>query len=117
MIERRRCLRFSIELPAWYRKPKSREFSDSVTLDISATGICCVVKEEIPRGTELTMRIKLPPKEVILINTKVIWVESLFGAGAQEYRIGVKIMEPIRFDEKKFVKFCAKIMLDLFRTS
>lgn len=116
MQEKRRCLRFSIELPAHYKKSKGKDFSHAITLDISATGICFVSGEELHPGQELLMRLKLPPKETIMINTKVIWVRGLFGSGAQEHRVGVKIIEPIRFDEAKFVKFCAKIMLDLFKT-
>jgi c-di-GMP-binding flagellar brake protein YcgR len=115
MSDKRRCLRFSIELPAWYKNSKNNDFLNAVTLDISATGICFVAEEEIEVGQELLMKVKLPPRETILINTKVVWVRGLFGSGATEHRVGVKIIEPIRFDEAKFVQFCAKIMLDLFK--
>jgi hypothetical protein len=115
MQEKRRCLRFSVELPAWYKNTSDKNFTNAITLDISATGICFVNDDELEPGQELLMKVKLPPKEEIVINTKVIWVKGLFGSGAKEYRVGVKITEPVRFDESKFVKFCAKIMLDLFK--
>lgn len=115
--DQRRCLRFSIELAAVYKKPGEDDFSNAVTLDISATGICFVSDEELEPGLELMMKIQLPPNETVVLKTQVIWVKSLFGSGAHEFRVGVKIMEPIQFDESKFVKFCARMMLDLFRPS
>lgn len=113
--EKRRCFRFSIALPAWYRKTKKGSFTNAVTLDVSATGICFVSEEELDPGQGLVIKIILPPNQKILLNTRVIWVKSLFGSGCHEYRVGVKIIEPVHFDESKFVKFCAKLMLDLFK--
>ncbi len=117
MQDKRRCLRFSIELPAWYKSQKKRRDDSykAVTLDISATGICFVSEEELNAGDELVMKLELPRKEIIRIGTKVVWVKGLFGVGAREYRVGVRITEPIKFDESRFVKFCAQVMLDLFK--
>jgi len=87
----------------------------AVTLDISATGICFVSEEEMSVGDELVMKLELPRNEIIRIGTKVVWTKGLFGVGAKEYRVGVRVIEPIKFDESRFVQFCAQIMLDLFK--
>jgi len=115
--DKRRCLRFSIELPAWFKSQKKRkeETFKAITLDISATGICFVNDDELSVGDYLVMKLELPRKEIIQIGTKVVWVKGLFGVGAKEYRVGVRIVEPIKFDESRFVQFCAQIMLDLFK--
>ena len=113
--DKRRCLRFRIELPAWYTRPHRQDEGAAVTLDISATGACFISPDPLDVGRVLVMRIKLPHNEIVRIKVKVIWVKALFGSGADEYRIGVRIIEPVAFDEAKFVRFCAGLMLDIFK--
>ena len=76
MKERRRCYRLHLNLGAWFKRSRAeKNFSRALTLDVSATGICCE-----------TMR---------------------------EYRVGLRLLEPPQYQERKFVQFCAAEMLKM----
>jgi hypothetical protein len=115
MQEKRRCLRFRIELPASFQAYEGQKhISIGTTIDISAIGICLLTKEKMQEGLELPLRIGLPTGEKIVIYVKTMWVRESVTFGGREYRVGLKIVDPIKGDESKFIKFCAKQMLAFF---
>lgn len=117
MQEKRRCHRFNIELPVWF---KSCSVGDDMvaiasTMDISATGMSFVAKEELEKGQELLLQVKLPSDETLTVKTRVIWIREDFGAAIREYRVGLQVVEPVRNDESKFVKFVAAQMIEFYK--
>lgn len=109
MQEKRRCHRIGIELPASYQASQAfRSISIATTLDISATGLCLLTREPLLVGQEIALQITLPVEGRIIVNVRVIWVKEIYTAMTTEFQIGLQIIEPMRADERAFVRFYAK---------
>jgi hypothetical protein len=116
MQDKRRCHRFKVELPAWFKAdPLDDTYSMSTTIDISALGISLVVKSPLEIGQEFLIQVKMPSEEILLVKTQVVWVKEDFRTAIREYHVGLKIVEPINHDEAKFVKYCAMLMLEYYK--
>ena len=78
-----------------------------MTININATGLCLSCAETLTVGQELAIMVALPLGEKLTIQVKVIWIREVETAGVNdgEFRVGVKIMEPEKPDEKKFIQF------------
>lgn len=114
-LEQRRCFRFKMELPAWFRNSRSqKDLSLATTLDVSATGMCLATREALEVGQEILMQVKLPPEDRVIIRTRVVWVREIAGTMVREYQVGLRLVEPMQYEEGKFVKFFAKKMLDFW---
>jgi Tfp pilus assembly protein PilZ len=115
MVDKRRCLRHKIEVPAWFKNTRyQKDLSLATTINISATGICLTTREPLEAGQEVLMQVKLPPDERVIINTRVVWIQEIMGLTVREYLVGLRLVEPMQFEEKKFVQFCARKMLDFY---
>ena len=110
MVERRRSHRFSVGLHCLMEIPSvSGTTAIASTLDISATGLCLSTQEGIEVGTQLPIQVTLPGthQDVVTLRVEVLWVKEVVIATATEYKIGVKILEPVTEQEKKFIRFYA----------
>lgn len=117
MLEKRRCHRFKIELPAWFKSSAAdEEFSIGTTVDVSATGMCLVSKAKLKLNQDLLLQVKLPSEEILFIKGKIVWVKDDFRGIIPEYRVGFRI-ETSNLDELKFVRFCAMKMLEFYRAN
>ena len=106
MPEQRKSHRLDIVLPAWFHSDDTQNLlSTATTINISSTGICLSCGEKIDIGKELPVTVTLPTGERAVIGVKVIWIRDVENTSPREYRIGLKIMDADKSDEKKFIKF------------
>lgn len=100
-----------------FRVPPHKKLISSSTLDISGTGVAFSTQEEVKPRQELLMYLLLPVKETIEIHSKVIWVKKVKGGllrSSGGYRVGVRIVDPIKFDEREFIRFYAEKLIEFF---
>lgn len=116
MDDKRRCHRLNLQLPVSFRKLDDQQhLSMGSTLDVSALGMRMSSKEELRKGQVLDLYIGLSSVEKIKIHTRVIWVEEKDIFGSKEYLVGLKIIDSMKFDEKKFIKYFSGKFLDYFK--
>ena len=109
MEDRRRVHRIDFELPLTFKVGDPQQnLSIATTVNISAVGLCFVTKEELQKGQQLPIQIQLPNQGKVVISTKVVWVKEKGILRDKEYAIGVEIIEPMKKEEAKFIKFFAK---------
>ena len=116
MEEKRRVLRFKLEVPAWFKntKYKNKDLSIASTMNVSATGIALITREALEVGQQVLMQVKLPPDERVIVRAEVVWVRDITRTFIPEYQVGLRLVEPMQYEESKFVKFCAKKMLEFY---
>lgn len=115
MAEKRRYHRMKIEIPMSFRVPPREKNIVTSTLDISGTGIAFSTSEPIKERQELLLYLLLPSNEKIELHAKVVRVQAEASvSGSSRWRVSVKIVEPIKFDEKRFVKFYSEQLIALF---
>jgi hypothetical protein len=116
MRDQRRSHRIAIDLPATFQifdvemKPAKASISD-----VSAVGICFATKTKVDLGQKLLLRVLLPNKEPVDLHATAVWIKKKMLYEVREYRLGVKIDDPIRGEEGKFVKFYAQLFMDYYR--
>lgn len=111
-MEKRRCQRLSLELPATIQAiGPTAGLSKATTIDVSALGIRILIDEQLTVGQEVDL-VLLIDGEKINLKVKVAWVEKAVAAAAGKYFAGVKILETPDRDELKFVKFFAKKLIE-----
>jgi len=104
--DKRRAHRLRIELPATFTIAEAKyPVLLGTTIDISAVGICLKTRAKLDVGQELAIHLRLPDEEKILIHTEVVWVKELESFMDREYSIGIKIIDALKTDESKFVKY------------
>jgi len=114
--DNRRTMRFRLEVPAWFKNTRyQQELSLATTLNVSATGLCILTREPVEVGQFVLMQVKLPPEDRLIINTRVVWVREILGSFVREYQVGLKLVEPMQFEESRFVRFCAQKMVEFYR--
>ena len=115
-MDNRRCFRFKMELPAWFQNTRyQKDLSLAMTINVSANGICLITREPLEVDQEILMQVKIPPEDRVIIRTQVVWVKEMPGTIVREYQVGLRVVEPMQFEETKFVKFCAQKMLEFWR--
>jgi hypothetical protein len=114
MTEKRRYHRMQVEIPMSFCVPPRKKKLATTTLDISGTGVAFLTTTALQVRQELLMYLLLPVKQQIEIHGKVVRLELVENSSGPFYRAGVKIMDPIKFDEKKFLKFYAQKLLEYF---
>lgn len=110
MNEKRRYHRMKIEIPMSFWVPPDEKNVSTSTLDIGGTGVSFVTPEEVKARQELLMYLFLPEEGKTEIHAKVVRVEK---AGTQN-KVAVRIIDPIKFDEKKFISFYAARLKEVF---
>jgi len=110
MQDKRRYHRMKMQIPMSFRVPPRKDSIATSTLDISGTGISFITAEDIKVRQELLMYLLLPNNEAIEMHAKVVRVQKTDGG----HRVAVRIVDPIKFDEKKFASFYAKLLVDFF---
>jgi len=114
--EQRRSYRLNLDLPATFQifdvemKPARASIQD-----VSAVGICFLTKTEVKPGQKITLRVTLPGKEAVAVHGTAVWCKQKVLYDVTEYRLGVKIDDPIKGDEGKFVKFYANKFMEHYR--
>jgi len=102
-----------------FRPPNQVDRSTTATVDFSAIGLGFWTREKLEIGQEISFRLTLPWKEIVVLGRVVRIVEKdidyIDFKGNQEYNIGVKLIEPVEFDEFELVKFYASEFLKLFK--
>jgi len=99
MDEKRRYHRLSVEIPLQFRIPPRKDRIAASTADIGGTGILFKTGADVKIRQELLMYLDLPGSGPSEIHGKVV----RSGAG----QVAVKVMDPIKFDERNYVKFYA----------
>lgn len=118
--DKRRSHRVECELPLVFQPPESleEEMAFGITVDLSATGMCFLTKEPLMVGQKLPLKLQLPKGERLMIHVEVIRVETkkdlVFIGGFNEFKVGVKIIDPILGDEIRYVHFFAEILREKF---
>ena len=109
MEEKRRYHRMKIEIPMNYRIPPEDKFNITTTLDISGTGVSFTADTKLKIGWEVFMHLLLSDDQEIELRAEVVSVNEILPEYDEErpclYRTGVRILEPVQFDEKQFIKF------------
>jgi hypothetical protein len=92
MVERRMFARLKMRIPLKFLIPTNDKIGDAETVDISATGVGLVTREDLPVKTPLELWLKLPDHhDPIHVLGKVVWSQDL-GDDAQK-RVGVQLSE------------------------
>jgi len=76
-----------------------------MTVNINNTGVCLLSAEKLETGREVPVTVTLPGNEKIIIRTTVIWARPVENSPTKEYRMGLRIIDPTKPDEKKLVEF------------
>ena len=104
MDEKRRYHRLALQVPLQFRIPPRKDRINALARNISGTGILFQTMEHVKVRQELLMYLQLPggvgESE---IHGKVVRVEP--------GQVAVKVMDPIKFDERHYVKFYASRLL------
>jgi|GEM_PF-507373 len=112
MHDKRRAFRLPLEIPASFKFFEAQKhISIGTTLNVSALGICLTTKERLERGQRLTIKLKLPTGEEVAIHTTVIWITGVPSFEEKIYKVGIKIIDELKPDEAKFIKYYVKEFL------
>jgi len=88
--EKRKSVRFLVEIPLKYVMASIKNLSLPGTHDISSRGVGLITTEELPVNTPLTLCFKIPDNgEEILLDAQVVWSVQV---GPSKYRSGLKLM-------------------------
>ena len=114
-MDGRRSHRLNIELPALLKVHPSKQDISSITVNVSAVGICLAC-EATPRiGSKFPIEITLPTKEKVVIQTEVVWVREAPTVYKNfEYHVGLKIIDTIDPPVEKFIRFYVEKFLKAF---
>ena len=107
MQDKRRYYRMNAEIPMSFRIPPSKESEGSATSDIAGMGIAFTTKQQPKIRQELLMYLHLPENKKTEVHGQVVRVEQPKGPGDLTCKVAVKLMDPIKFDERDYVKFYA----------
>ena len=114
-IENRTTHRINIELPLSFKVHEAQKhLSIGMTQDISPTGMRVLSKDKLDVGREIQVQIRLPDDSSLTIHAKVVWCKEIYTLNAKEYIMGLQLMNDMRADEAKFVKFVARQFLATF---
>jgi len=113
MSDKRRCQRFPIEVPATFQLADSDEnISFAATVDVSATGLSIITKEPLPKGQQIIINLQFPHHKIWVIHAEVMRVEAkdalMFLGGIMEFKVGIRIVEPIQGDEREYIRYIAE---------
>jgi len=111
MQERREYHRMKVSVPMSFCIPPDFSRCLSTTLDIGGTGLSFTTAVAPQPRQELLLYLMLPGEEKVEVHARVIRTERI---SPQRFKVGVRIVDPIKFDEKKFVKFYAGQLKELF---
>ena len=111
MKERRNYHRMKISVPMSFCVPPDTAHIFTTTLDISGIGVSFATDKEVKVRQELLMYILIPEGERAEVHAKVVRVARV---SPSRFQVGVRILDPIKFDEKKFVKFYAGKLKEYF---
>ena len=112
MVEKRRYHRMKIVVPMSFRLPPENKTLVTSTLDISGLGVSFVTDKALKVRQELLMYLSLPGEEKVETHARIVRVEDL---DPGFYKVSVELVDPIKFDEKKFVKFYATKLKEFFK--
>jgi Tfp pilus assembly protein PilZ len=110
-MDKRRCQRLKIELPAMI-KGIDEEIGSSIasTADLSGLGFRLSTKKQLDVGEEVLIQIRIDHQDLNL-KTKVMWAERDNESHKEEFIAGLKIIDTSVHDESLFIKFFAKKLL------
>ena len=111
-IEKRRCHRVNIELPVCFELLGAMYLAK--TVDISATGLCILSRQELKIGDKVTVQVTLPGLARVILDVKVIWVRTKGASLIDEYRMGLQIVKTAKSDQEKYVRFYARQLKKAF---
>ena len=110
MPERRRYNRIKAWLPLTYCVPPSQEKKASITVDIAGLGLLFPVSQPLENRQELLVNLNLPNNPNAEVHVKVTRVTKEIHQKDPEhpiYWVGVKLQDPIKFDEREYIKYYA----------
>ena len=110
MSEKRDYLRFKFNVPMKYLVPPQQRKVAAILVDISGTGLLFKTPEEVKTRQELLLYLSLGDRNIIEIHAKAVRVEREPGQ-ARSFYVGVRIADKMKFDERKFVKFYAELLI------
>ncbi len=117
MEEKRRYHRLAVAVPMRFRVPPDEAWVEAAVLNISGTGVSLTAPRILRERQEVLMEI-FPEEDPVEMHGRVVWVaEEPSLVGGQEgpaWRAGVRIVEPIRFDERDFLAFYARKLREYF---
>ena len=111
MQEKRTYHRMQASVPMSFRVPPDESRSLTTTLDIGGLGISFATAKELKVRQELLMYLLLPGEERVEVHAKVVRIERV---SPSRFKVGVRILDPIKFDEKKFIRFYAAKLREFF---
>lgn len=106
--ERRRFIRLKKPLVIKYSHIGELKNDEAFTGEnISAGGICVIIKEPLTLGAPLNLRVYLPDNTLpIKIKGKVAWSKQVFDkAGQKLFETGIEFVEINDLDFKKIAKY------------
>lgn len=95
--DRRYSKRYDILLKLNYRDPVTNHYRESLSRNISRTGLRFPVETRVPKGTILDLKIEDPNSDASLDSkARVVWLEEFItGDDASDvtYEVGVKLLK------------------------
>ncbi|MDP8265921.1 MAG: PilZ domain-containing protein [Candidatus Aceula meridiana] len=115
-IDKRRCHRLNLDLPASLSLSGGKEDLTLVTvMDVSGLGLRITTKEKIVLGQEISLQVSISPDQSITVKTKVAWVKEMEIMSSTEYAAGLKIIDTMDCDEAQFLKFFSEKFIQIFK--
>lgn len=88
--EKRKGERFDIRLPIHYVVKGKRHFGNTITKNLSESGVGIVLDEFIPPSTDIFLEVNLASKAISALG-KIVWVKQL--PSSYRYKAGIKFAE------------------------
>jgi c-di-GMP-binding flagellar brake protein YcgR len=113
-FERRRHIRFSIDMPVEYWLANNSNSRPGRTEDISEGGLLLYVHDKMELGQILKVRVfinrglEISHIEAIV---EVVWKDLNFGDKGDDYRMGVKLVDISKADIDKLTKFLNTLII------
>ena len=106
MPEKQAYHRLKIKVPLRYVVPPQFKEISTVTADVSGTGLSFDTQQELKIRQELLMYLSLDDQKPVEMHAKVVRIE-MNPSQTPGFRVGVRIADKIKFDEREYVKFYA----------
>ena len=107
MQEKRAYHRLKINVPLSYVVPPQPKAISTVTADVSGTGLSFDTPEALKVRQGLLMYLSLGNRNAVEVHAQVVRVEA-DPHQPRSFRVGVRIADRLKFDERDYVKFYAR---------
>ena len=114
MQERRRYVRLNIALEITYSLPGAAEIQyKTFTKDISPNGARFTIEKEMPKGSVVDLKIKIPTADQIIpVKAKIVWFRKDSQADKNTYDCGLEFISIPQDSTTIFFQYLCSLMYE-----